>query len=102
MKYQFVLQWSATSMDDFDTFIAVEEFLRQNLSELHDVDGHDMGCGELNIFIQTDAPKTLFSEIRGLFGMEDNLATAKIAYRERRGETYVVLWPEGVEGFKVS
>ena len=89
-------------MDDFDTFIAAEEFLRQNLSELHDVDGHDIGCGELNIFILTDAPKTLFSEIRRLFGMADNLATAKIAYRETRGETYFVLWPEGVEGFKVS
>ncbi len=89
-------------MSDFDTFIAVEDFLYKNLSELHLVDGHDMGAGELNIFILTDAPKTAFSEIRRLWNTEKNLANAKMAYRETSGETYIALWPEGLEGFKVA
>jgi hypothetical protein len=51
MKYQLVLQFPATSLDDYDTFVALEEILRQKICDFGEIDGHDFGSGEMNIFI---------------------------------------------------
>ena len=102
MKYQFVLQWDAASISDFDSLMEAEEFLSENLSELHMVDGHDMGCGEFNIFVLTDAPKTAFSEIKDLWRVQENLASARIAYRKVLTDTFVVLWPHDLSEFKIA
>lgn len=89
-------------MSGFDAMIEVEEVFRENLSELHVVDGHDMGCGEFNIFVLTDAPKTAFSEIRRLWDAHTNLLTARMAYRKVLTDTFVVLWPNGLDTFKIA
>jgi hypothetical protein len=56
VKYQLVLQWPAHAIEDFDRLVEVEETLVERLSERHDVDGHDMGAGEMNMFIHTEHP----------------------------------------------
>jgi hypothetical protein len=43
VKYQLVLQWPASSLDDYDALIAAENKLIESLSKTHEVDGHDMG-----------------------------------------------------------
>lgn len=50
MKYQLVLQWPASSIKDYDAMIEAENALIENLSAANDVDGHDVGSGEVNIF----------------------------------------------------
>ena len=40
MKYPLVLQWSASSREDYDALLAMEEDLTNDLSEIGDVDGH--------------------------------------------------------------
>ena len=57
MKYLFVLQWPATSVDDYDSMVAIENFLISFLSGSSRVDGHDVGAGEANIFIETDVDR---------------------------------------------
>lgn len=64
MKYQLVLQWPASSLDDYDALIATQNKLIESLSKNHAVDGHDMGSGEMNIFILTDSPKAAFDKVR--------------------------------------
>ena len=57
MKYQLVLQFYASSIEDFDQLIEIEEMLESTLGNLHEVDGHDFGSGEMNIFIHTNDPE---------------------------------------------
>jgi hypothetical protein len=70
MKYQLALQWPASSIKDCDAMIEIEDTLTNHLSKNCEVDGHDVGSGEVNIFIHTDNPTravTVRSTKRELF-----------------------------------
>jgi hypothetical protein len=101
MKYQLVLQFAAEGMNQFDKLVALGEELIQNLPPTSEVDGHDFGSGEFNIFILTDQPREAFDAARKLIkGFFQNQLRA--AYRERGTDEYVILWPEHLEEFRVA
>jgi hypothetical protein len=102
MKYQLVLQWPASSIKDYDAMIEVEDALVEKLSEANDVDGHDAGSGEVNIFIRTDDPKRAFNEVKAILGSRDFWVDARVAYREVAGSEYTILWPKDLTEFKVA
>lgn len=102
MKYQLVLQWPATTIKDYDAMIEVEDTLIERLSEVNDVDGHDAGSGEVNIFIRTDDPKRAFNEVKAILGSCDFWVDARVAYREVSGGEYTILWPKDLTEFKVA
>ncbi len=60
MKYQLVLQFRGDTLADYDAMIALEDRLREELTHSANVDGHDCGAGEANIFIFTSDPKATF------------------------------------------
>ena len=62
MKYQLVLQFAASSTEDFDRLVALEDRMIGELDDLATVDGHDFGLGEFNIFILTDDPAESFGK----------------------------------------
>ena len=101
MKYQLVLQWMASTIEDYDAMIQIENTLIDGLGEDHEVDGHDAGSGEVNIFIHTNDPKEAFKEIKSILGDRDIWREVRIAYREIVKEKYIVLWPENLRDFKV-
>jgi hypothetical protein len=95
-KYQLVLQWRTTDPSDFDHLIYFENTLETRLGRrLGKVDGHDIGSGEMNIFIFTDNPEKAFSECRSLIRSSRLVSGLSAAYRPIDGEEYVRLWPEG-------
>ena len=102
MNYQLVLQWPASSIKDYDTMIEIEDALIEKLSKAHDVNGHDAGSGEVNIFIHTDDPKRAFTEAKAVLGTRDFWVDAKVAYREMDGSEYTILWPKGLTEFRVA
>ncbi len=102
MKYQLVLQWPASSLKGYGELIEIERVLLENLTGDHEIDGHDAGSGEMNIFIQTDNPQGAFKEIKWILGSRDFWVDARIAYREMMGSNYTVLWPPGLTVFRVS
>lgn len=102
MKYQLVLQWPASSINDYDAMIEVEDALIEKLSEANDVDGHDAGSSEVNIFIRTDDPKRAFNEVKAILGSRDFWVDARVAYREVVGSEYTILWPKDLTEFKVG
>ena len=69
MKYQLVLQWPASSMD-YDDMVELEEWLLDQLPGDSEVDGHDVGSGEVNLFIITDSPEHAFRSIRSALAAE--------------------------------
>ena len=101
MKYQLVLQWPASSVDDYDSMIATEDSLIEELSSGSEVDGHDPGSGQVNIFIRTDEPTKTFDDVKNILKASDAWTDIRIAYRNLEGSKYTVLWPKNLKEFKV-
>jgi hypothetical protein len=97
-----VLQWPASSLKDYDTMVQIEETLTNRLTTTHDVDGHDMGSGEMNIFVITENPKDAFNEMKAILGSRDFWVDAKVAYRNVNKDEYTILWPEDLAHFEVK
>ncbi len=95
MKYQLALQFHANSIADYDEMIALEDELIEKLGSLADVDGHDCGSGEMNIFVHTDEPRKVFAMIRPVVAKRKLIEILVAAYREIAGEDYTVIWPVG-------
>jgi hypothetical protein len=97
MKYQLALQFPANSIADYDEMIALEDELIETLGTSAEVDGHDCGSGEMNIFIHTDEPEKTFKKIREVVAKREFFPNLVAAYRELLGEEYTVLWPIGFD-----
>jgi hypothetical protein len=103
MKYQLVLQWSASSIDDYDSVIELEEQLIHHLTGNDaEVDGHDAGSGQVNIFIQTDHPERAFTKVREVLADNVMLGDIRAAFREIGGSEYEILWPKSLKEFSVT
>ncbi len=79
----------------------IECELEAILGDQADVDGHDFGSGEMNIFILTDTPELTFNLIRPYLDECGVLAEMKIAYRNIEEDQFNILWPAGLTEFKV-
>lgn len=88
-------------IQDYDAMIAVENALIEVLPEGSEVDGHDAGSGEVNIFINTNGPARVFNALKPMLAASDLLSSARIAFREQSKSEYTILWPEDLETFKV-
>lgn len=101
-KYQLVLQFPARTEEDFSRLAAVEDRLVTALRGDAEVDGHDFGSDEMNIFIFTDRPDGTFGLVKQLLGDDPAFASMRVAYRMRAGNEYTILWPSTLKRFKVS
>ena len=102
MKYQLVLQWPATSIDDYDRLVEIEETLIAGLFDETAVDGHDSGSGEMNIFILTNSPQSAFNQIESILSSQEYWNDTRAAYREAEGGKYTVLWPKYLTEFTIK
>jgi hypothetical protein len=95
--YQLVLQFPGDSRRDVDVLVAVEDLLIKELASEHSVDGHDIGSGQMNIFIHSENPEVAFSKVRQVIP-PGVLAVLRVAYRELSTGDYIMLWPPGATG----
>lgn len=100
MKYLLVLQLPETTFT-YDQLVDFENHLIREVEGIAEIDGHDIGVGELNIFVLTDDIDSTIKRIEPLFENEIK-KTLKAAYREVDGEQYHVLYPSGLKDFHVS
>lgn len=102
MKYQLVLQFQEEKYANLDWIVEMEDELTAHCINAV-VDGHDIGCGEVNIFIDTDTPLDTFENVKVLFRKERSLLDdVKIAYRDFDSDHYICLWPKSLKEFNVS
>jgi hypothetical protein len=92
IKHQLVIQWPASSIDDYDEMVEIESMLLEKFAPGNEVDGHDAGSGEVNIFIFTDEPMRTFEE-------HDVWPLARVAYRHLEATEYTPIWPKGLTEF---
>ena len=102
MKFQLVLQWPTSPATDFDDFIEMESELLDHLDESELVDGHDMGSGQMNIFISTDEPHETLQRAQEILGDFKIWPEVRVAYRDTAGGEYTIMWPADLEHFSVS
>src|SRR5437660_1146101 len=102
MKYRLVLQWPGSSIEDYDGMIELEELLTEALPAESDIDGHDVGADEVNIFIHTDDPQRTFAALRPILSSCNRLTTVRVAFREVSKDVYTILWPTDLGTFEVT
>lgn len=91
-RYILVLQFPFSSMDDYHAMIQLEDDLDRSLCRLAEVDGHDAGSGEMNVFIFTDDAQQTFEEAEFVV-KRSSLFLRGAAFRLVEGEKYTRLWP---------
>jgi hypothetical protein len=103
MRYQLILQFRGDALADYNAMVALEDRLIEDLGHSAEVDGHDCGSGETNIFIFTSDPSATFWRVRQTLQQEGRLQAVTAAYREVEGEHFTMLWPEGSQAeFRVT
>jgi hypothetical protein len=103
MDYQLVLQIKGDDCLDFDALVNLEDELQRLVEPIADVDGHDMGSGEMNIFVLTADPVATFERAKQLLSNASLLDKVGVAYRELRSEDFTIIWPESsTEDFVVA
>ena len=95
MEYQLVLQFQGDTLSDYDAMIGLEDDLIVGLDDMAEVDGHDIGSGETNIFIFTSEPEVTFQHARIVLERFSLLSTVIAAYRSTTDEHFTVIWPLG-------
>lgn len=93
MDYQLVLQLRGDDCLDFDAMVSLEDRIQQIVEPIAEVDGHDSGSGEMNIFIFTGDPVTTFERAKPLLSASSLLDKVSVAYRELCSDDFTRLWP---------
>ena len=93
MKYQLTLQFPTAEIEDFDRLLSIELQLITLLGDEHKVEGHELGAEELNMFIYTDDPNSVFEIFKSSLTPVE-LETMKAAFREMSGEINTTVWPK--------
>lgn len=88
-------------MEAYDALIEIEDLLLERL-RAGEVDGHDIGSGEMNIFVFTDDPSTAFKEIKQTLQDHELWPNVRIGFREVNGSSYTVVHPEGLTELQVE
>ena len=99
---ELVLQLPASSIKDYDALIELEDRIIAGLGNLGKVSGHDMGVGEMNIFVRTDHPQLAFAKIKLLLGTQDFMPELKAAYRDVGKDNYTILYPPDLSHFSIA
>jgi hypothetical protein len=102
MRYQLVVQVKPATSEDFGRLVNWEDALAEHLASSADVDGHDLGAGEFNIFIFSENPSATFRTIQAVPQTSLLQLSIVAAYRPIDGEEYVVLWPPDLKGFSIA
>jgi hypothetical protein len=102
MEYMLVLQWpSSSTAKELDLLISVEDQIRKDIGDHGNVDGHDIGSDEMNIFIFTKDPKATFERVKNIGSIPNYMSNLKAGYREVGEDDFVPLYPEGLDHFSV-
>lgn len=101
MDYQLVLQWKAPDMPDYDAMIEFEDRIIAVLDDAAEVDGHDVGSGECNIFVFCVDPISTFELLRSELNGTEWFASVRAGFKLDDVPTYTPIWPKSLTDFSV-
>ena len=97
-QYQLVLQFRGDSMPEIDALVELEDQVVEVLGDAADVDGHDIGRDEANIFVMTRDPEAAFRKALPVLRSQSSFSGLIAAFRTIDGEAYSVVWPSSFKG----
>ena len=98
VRFQLIIQLPGDASGDLDRLVALEDVLIDRLGPDAEVDGHDIGSSQGNIFVLTTSPECTFAQVRPLLLESGLLGVTRVAYRNLEGGKFTVLWPESDSG----
>jgi hypothetical protein len=101
MTHQLVVQFNATTTEEYQRFIDLSHKIEEALPVEALLDGHDFGMGEFNIFIHTNNPKTLFEPVCEVIAREHPDLAFSAGYRSFEEDDYTAIWPRNSAKFSV-
>jgi len=102
VKYKLVLQWPYPSSSDGVGLLSTEGLTEKAIGELGVVDGHDIGSGEMNVFVHTKKPRSAFEKAKPLLFLMGQLPEMKAGYRDFDEDDYAPIWPAELDPFAVK
>jgi hypothetical protein len=106
--YQLVYQFAYIDgdLEQFNKMIELEDQLIEATADdpIAEVEGHDAGSGQMNIFLMTNAPQDAFDRLRPIIKASAAARSwgYRAAYRRVDGEEYHDLWAaDGAPPFSV-
>ncbi len=103
-EFELVIQFPLGGDDlaGFDAIAGFEEALEDWLASDSDVDGHDVGSGEMNVFVHTDDPVTTLQLIQLLLERTGlGAAEYRAGFRRFGEDRFTPAWPAELESFRV-
>jgi hypothetical protein len=103
-KFQLVIQFQASTLEQFDFLIELEDLIREGFPPRADafVDGHDFGMDEFNIFIHTNEPRAVLEQAGEIIEANRHGLPFSAGYRGFSDDEYIPLWPLKLESFSVA
>jgi hypothetical protein len=104
MACQLVLQFKCETIEDFDRLASLEDALDRYLRRSADanLDGHDCGMGEYNMFIHCNRPETGFENLAAFIGEQSPGLPFSAGYRRFTEDIYTPIWPKSLAVFSIS
>ena len=102
MENQLVVQFEASTSDDFVRLLHFEQALNERVGQSAIIDGHDFGSGELNIFVLTHDPMATFELVQEVAEELRPHQQMRVAFRRVEDEDYVILWPPNLKEFQIK
>ena len=100
MNHQLVLQFRDAHLN---AIVAAEDALIAHLGKSVEVDGHDFGWNEANIFVLTNEPAKTFQKAFELLAANPSFPKIdKAATWLLDADDYTVLWPLGETAFQIT
>ncbi|QHB71060.1 hypothetical protein [Stenotrophomonas sp. 364] len=93
MDYQLVIKFWRKSLDDEAFLATLEAELSQVLGATAALDGHDLSAKEINLFIFTDDPRSVFRRAKDVLDRLGVLHSVSAAYRLVGGAQFTSVWP---------
>ena len=92
-EFQLVLQFKPWGDRPPDALAAIEDRLEASTNFDAEVDGHDFGSGEGNVFIITSDPRRAMTECVSAVTAEGLLPLLSAGYRRLDENHFIRLWP---------
>ncbi|MGH8107618.1 MAG: hypothetical protein ACREO1_02730 [Arenimonas sp.] len=93
MQYQLILRFRKASFEQPDEVQSLERALAELHGDSAHVDGYDTGARDINLFIMTAEPASIFRRSKPVLERLALLDKVVAAYRVEGGARFTVIWP---------
>jgi hypothetical protein len=93
MQYQLIYRFRKAALESPDDVQALERELAESLGDKAQLDGHDTGPRDIDLFLGTTDPGSAFRRSKPALERLALLDKVTVAHRLEGGAKFTVIWP---------